>query len=61
MLRGKSGPCLDMVLMTAGSALMAAGKADDLKGGVELARHSIESGAAMDKLDALVQFCRQAG
>jgi anthranilate phosphoribosyltransferase len=59
VLRGEMGPCLDMVLMTAGAALMGAGKAEDLRGGVDLARETIESGAAMAKLDALVKFCRK--
>lgn len=59
VLRGEVGPRLDMVLMTAGAALMGAGKADDLRAGVDLARQTIESGAAMAKLDALVQFCQR--
>jgi len=61
VLRGEPGPCLDMVLMNSGAALMAAGLAPDLQGGVALARKTIESGAAMAKLEALVQFCREAG
>ncbi len=59
VLRGESGPCLDMVLMNSGAALMAAGRAADLREGVDLARQTIESGAAMAKLDALVDFCRK--
>ncbi len=59
VLRGEAGPCLDMVLMTAGAALMGAGRAGDLRAGVDLARQTIESGAAMAKLDALVQFCQK--
>jgi anthranilate phosphoribosyltransferase len=56
VLEGKPGPCLDIVLLNAGAALMAAGKADDLKGGVDLARRSIESGAALAKMNALVAY-----
>ncbi len=56
ILGGKPGPCLDTVLLNAGAALMAAGKADDLKGGVELARQSVESGAALAKMNGLVEF-----
>jgi anthranilate phosphoribosyltransferase len=59
ILGGKPGPCLDTVLLNAGAALMAAGKADDLKGGVELARQSVESGAALAKLNGLVAFSAQ--
>ncbi len=58
VLEGTEGPCLDMVLMNAGAALMAAGKAVALREGVDLAREIIKSGAAMAKLKALVSFCK---
>jgi anthranilate phosphoribosyltransferase len=54
VLRGESGPCLDTVLLNGGAALLAAGKVTDLQNGVDLARKTIESGAAMAKLEALV-------
>lgn len=56
VLRGEPGAKLDMVLLNAGTALMAADKATDIKGGIALARELINSGAAMAKLDALIQF-----
>lgn len=56
VLEGKEGPCLDMVLLNAGAALMAAGAAADLQGGVDLARQTIKSGAALAKLAGLVAF-----
>lgn len=59
VLEGKPGACLDTVLMNAAAGLMAAGKAADLQAGVELAREVIGSGAALAKLDALVDFCRK--
>ncbi len=58
VLQGVKSPCLDMVLFNAGAALMAAGKAADLRAGVDLARRSVESGAALKKLDALIEFCQ---
>ncbi len=58
VLGGTAGPKLDMVLLNSGAALMIAGKADDLKGGVELGRELIKSGAALKKLDELVSFCK---
>ncbi len=58
VLRGVKGPKLDMVLLNAGAALLAAGKADSIKDGVVLAREIVESGAAIAKLDALVEFCK---
>ena len=56
VLSNTPGARLDMVLLNAGAALMAAGKAADLKGGVELAREITASGAALKKLDDLVAF-----
>jgi len=38
---------------------MAAGKADTLRLGVDLAREVIRSGSALAKLEQLVAFCKQ--
>jgi anthranilate phosphoribosyltransferase len=38
---------------------MAAGESADLRGGVELARRTVASSAALAKLEALVDFCRK--
>lgn len=59
VLSGTKGARLDMVLLNAGAALMAAGKADDIAVGVGLAREIIGSGAALEKLDKLVAFSAQ--
>ncbi len=59
VLENTPGPRLDMVLLNAGGALLAAGRVDDLKAGVDMAREIIASGAAREKLDALVDFCGQ--
>ncbi len=56
VLDGQAGPRRDMVLMNAAAALSAAGKAADLKQGVELAAETIDSGAALAKLEQLVLF-----
>ncbi|MFO7760423.1 MAG: anthranilate phosphoribosyltransferase [Thermodesulfobacteriota bacterium] len=56
VLEGKPGPCLDMALMNAGAALMAAGEACDLKEGVILARQTVGSGAALRKLEELIAY-----
>jgi anthranilate phosphoribosyltransferase len=56
ILAGEAGACLDMVLLNGGAALMVAGKAADLKAGVELAREIVASGAALAKVDALAAF-----
>jgi anthranilate phosphoribosyltransferase len=56
ILRGEKSPRRDVVLMNAAAALVAAGKVDTLRNAVLLAARSIDSGAAMTKLDALLQF-----
>jgi anthranilate phosphoribosyltransferase len=58
VLSNTPGARLDMVLLNGGAALMAAGRAADMKAGVEQARESIASGAALEKLDNLVAFCK---
>jgi anthranilate phosphoribosyltransferase len=60
VLSGSPGPRLDMVLLNAGAGLMAAGKAENLKAGIALAREIITSGAALQRLDALLAFCAKA-
>jgi anthranilate phosphoribosyltransferase len=56
VLGGEPGAKLDMVLLNAGTALMAAGKADSIVTGIALAREVVTSGAALAKLDQLVRF-----
>lgn len=56
VLRGEVGAKLDMVLLNAGAALLAAGKVEDLKAGVVMARDIVQSGAAMEKLEKLIAF-----
>lgn len=55
VLKGDRGPYRDIVLMNAGAALLVAGKAEDLARGVNLAAELIDSGAAQERLDALVK------
>ena len=61
VLQGTQGAKLDMVLLNAGAALHTAGRAGTIKEGVALAREIIISGAALDKLEQLVRFSRNAG
>ena len=53
VLNGKKGATRDMVLANAAAAIMAAGKVDSLRDGVKLAAASIDSGAALAKVEAL--------
>ena len=54
LLDGQMDAYRDAVLLNASAALMIAGKVDDLTSGVELARKSIDSGAAKAKLEKLI-------
>jgi anthranilate phosphoribosyltransferase len=52
---GAQGPDTDLVLLNAGAAIYAAGRAEDLRGGVEAARETIASGAAARTLDEYIR------
>jgi len=61
ILAGEDGPRRDIVLMNAAAALMAGGKARDLKEGVTLAAHSIDSGGAKTTLERLIALSHELG
>lgn len=49
----------DVVLLNTAAALAAGGLAPDLQAGIDIAARSINSGAALAKLDALVEYSRK--
>jgi len=49
----------DTVVLNAAAALVAAGRAADLSEGVELAEHSLDSGAAARALNALIDYSQR--
>jgi anthranilate phosphoribosyltransferase len=60
VLSGKDrGPRRDVVLLNAAAALWAGGAVSDLQTGVACAAESIDSGAALNKLDELIAFSQQ--
>jgi anthranilate phosphoribosyltransferase len=59
VLDGDAGARRDIVLMNAAAALVAGGRARELKEGVAVAAQSIDSRAARGKLDALVALSRR--
>jgi anthranilate phosphoribosyltransferase len=59
VLSGKTGHASDAVLLNAAGALKAAERVETLTEGVQLARTSIESHQALDKLNALVDLTQQ--
>ena len=58
LLYREHGPHREIVLANAAAALVAAGKATDFLDGVRLATQSIDSGAARERLEALVAFSK---
>ena len=59
ILGGDTGPRRHIVLINAAAALVAAGKATNLKDGIPLAEEAIDSGRALEKLDDLIRFTRE--
>jgi anthranilate phosphoribosyltransferase len=60
VLEGADGGARDAILLNAAGAIAAAGRAEDLREGLELARTAVDSGAAAGRLDELVRFSRAA-
>jgi len=56
VLSGEKGRHRDIVLVNASAALVAAGRAADFLEGMTLAARSIDSGAAIGKVEQLVRF-----
>ncbi len=56
VLAGRKSPRRDVVLLNTAAALVVAGKTDRLHDAIPLAAHSIDSGAAKAKLEALIMF-----
>jgi anthranilate phosphoribosyltransferase len=54
VLEDEAGPARDIVMLNAGAAIYAAGRAGNLQQGMELADAAIRSGEARSKLDQLV-------
>lgn len=59
ILEGEKGSKRNMVLLNAAAAFVAAGVNVDLKGGIERAKDSIDSGRAKEKLSALINFTQK--
>lgn len=53
ILNGSSGPKTDIVVLNAAAAIYVGGKADSIEKGILVATNSIESGAALKKLEEL--------
>jgi len=56
VLSGEQGPKRDIVLLNAAAALVAADLAPNIGEGVSIAQASIDEGAALEKLENLIEF-----
>jgi anthranilate phosphoribosyltransferase len=56
ILSGEMGPRRDIIVANAAAAIVAAGRAADFLEGAQLAAAAIDSGSALQKLDALIEF-----
>jgi anthranilate phosphoribosyltransferase len=62
ILRGKKeGACRNVVLINAAAALIACGKAPNLKTGIEMAAAALDEGRAFEKLEALIAYTHENG
>jgi anthranilate phosphoribosyltransferase len=55
---GEQGGRREAIVLNAAGAIAAAGRAEDLREGLELARAAIDTGAAAARLEELVEFSR---
>ena len=56
VLSGEKGPCRDIVCLNAAAAIVAGGKAENLKDGWKLAEKSVDSGKAQKALENLIKL-----
>lgn len=61
ILSGEKGPRRNVVVLNAAAALVAADRAANFQEGIKQAEAAIDTGAAADKLDQLVEFTRMNG
>jgi anthranilate phosphoribosyltransferase len=61
VFQGEEGPIRDAVLLNSGAVLLAGDKTNAVHQGVEMAAEVIDSGAALQKLDALVELSQRLG
>jgi anthranilate phosphoribosyltransferase len=59
VFEGEDGGRRDAILLNAAGAIAAAGLAEDLREGLELAREAVDSGSAAVRLDELIAFTRE--
>ena len=58
VLEGKPGPQREAVVLNTAAALMTAGKAEDLKEGMQMAAEAIDAGKALAVLRNMISYSR---
>jgi anthranilate phosphoribosyltransferase len=61
VLQGVAGPPREVVLLNGAAVFVAAEKVSGLREGIEMAKESIDSGKAMEKLKELIRFSNREG
>jgi anthranilate phosphoribosyltransferase len=59
ILKGENGGARDVILLNSAAVLKVSGLVDNLKDGIELSKNSIDSGAAMEKLNRMVEISKK--
>ena len=59
LFQGEPGPIRDVVLLNSGAALLAGDRVKTIRQGVESSAQIIDSGAALHKLEALVELSQR--
>jgi len=61
LFQGEQGPVRDMVLLNSAGVLMVGDKAESIRKGVEMSAGIIDSGAALAKLDQMIEVTQRLG
>ena len=61
LFQGEHGPIRDMVLLNSAGVLMVGDKAESIRKGVEMSAGIIDSGAALAKLDQMIEVTQRLG
>ena len=61
VFQGEQGPVRDMVLLNSAGVLMVGDKAESIRKGIEMSAGIIDSGAALAKLDQMIEVTQRLG
>ncbi len=61
ILKGKKGPCRDIVVLNSAAALVVGGVVNELMEGIEFASRQIDAGKPLEKLNMLRSYAEERG